>query len=349
MTLSEKWFPLFGVMLYATGMNSDGPDIETLAEKVRHGDRAALGRVITLIESVRSDHEAAAQALIQSLLTDTGRAIRLGITGVPGAGKSTLIDTLGSLLTTAGHKVAVLAVDPTSQRTGGSILGDKTRMARLAVDPHAFIRPSPSGQTLGGVARRTRETMLACEAAGFDIVIVETVGIGQSEAAVASMVDFFLVLMVPGTGDELQGIKKGVLEIADLLAVNKADGDNLDRARRAAGDYRAALNMLTPVNPDWPVPVTLISAKTGDGIEAMWGEVMRHHHLMEETGALAHHRRDQQVKWMWAILEDRLRRRLSRDQAVRRRVEAIEGEVRTGTLSPALAADRVLGLAEIEP
>ncbi len=318
-------------------------DIEDLAAKIRHGDRAALGRAITLIESMRPDHEQQAQALVQALLPATGEAMRVGITGVPGAGKSTLVDELGTMLTTEGHKVAVLAVDPTSQRTGGSILGDKTRMARLAVDANAFIRPSPSGQTLGGVARRTRETMLACEAAGFDVVIVETVGIGQSEAAVASMVDFFLVLMVPGTGDELQGIKKGVLEIADLIAVNKADGDNLDRARRAAGDYRAALNMLSPVNPDWPVPVVMVSGKTGDGVEAMWAEVVRHHKLMAASGGLERHRREQQVKWMWAILDDRLRRRLQRDD-----VAAIETQVREGRLSPALAADQVLALAGLE-
>jgi len=315
-------------------------DIEGLAAKIRRGDRAALGRAITLIESMRPDHELEAQALVQAVLPATGKAMRVGITGVPGAGKSTLIDELGTMLTGKGRKVAVLAVDPTSQRTGGSILGDKTRMARLAGDANAFIRPSPSGHTLGGVARRTRETMLACEAAGFDVVIVETVGIGQSEAAVASMVDFFLVLMVPGTGDELQGIKKGVLEIADLIAVNKADGDNLDRARRAAGDYRAALNMLSPVNPDWPVPVTMISGKTGDGVEAMWAEVVRHHDMMTANGGLERHRREQQVKWMWAILDDRLRRRLANEK-----VAAIEAEVRAGRLSPALAADQVLALA----
>jgi len=318
-----------------------GPaDIEELAAKIREGDRAALGRAITLIESMRPDHEQQAQALVQALLPATGKAVRVGITGVPGAGKSTLIDTLGTMLTGKGHKVAVLAVDPTSQRTGGSILGDKTRMARLAADANAFIRPSPSGLTLGGVARRTRETMLACEAAGFDVVIVETVGIGQSEATVASMVDFFLVVMVPGTGDELQGIKKGILEIADLIAVNKADGDNLDRARRAAGDYRAALNMLNAVNPDWPVPVTMISGKTGDGVEAMWAEVVRHHDMMAENGWLKRHRREQQVKWMWAILDDRLRRRLANEE-----VAAIEAQVRAGRLSPALAADQVLALA----
>ena len=315
-------------------------DIEDLVAKIRHGERAALGRAITLIESMRPDHEQQAQALVQALLPETGKAMRVGITGVPGAGKSTLIDELGTMLTRKGHKVAVLAVDPTSQRTGGSILGDKTRMARLAADASAFIRPSPSGQTLGGVARRTRETMLACEAAGFDVVVVETVGIGQSEAAVASMVDFFLVVMVPGTGDELQGIKKGVLEIADLIAVNKADGDNLDSARRAAGDYRAALNMLSPVNPDWAVPVIMISGKTGDGVEAMWARVVHHHDMMTESGWLDRHRREQQVKWMWAILDDRVRRQLAGEK-----VAMIEAQVRAGRLSPALAADQVLALA----
>jgi LAO/AO transport system kinase len=323
-------------------------DVALLAESVERGDRAALGRAITLIESLRADHEEEAQALIQALLPSTGKAIRLGITGVPGAGKSTLIDALGTLLTARGHKVAVLAVDPTSQRTGGSILGDKTRMARLAVDPHAFIRPSPAGQTLGGVARRTRESMLACEAAGFDVVIVETVGIGQSEAAVASMVDFFLVLVVPGTGDELQGIKKGVLEYAHLIAVNKADGEGEARARQAAGDCRAALNMLMPADPSWPVPVLMVSGRTGLGLEALWAEVERHHHLMAESGGLARTRREQQVRWMWAILDDLLRRRLARDRAVRTKVEAIEKKVREGCLSPALAAGEVLALAGLE-
>ena len=223
----------------------------TLAAGIRAGERATLARAITLIESKRPDHRKAAHLLVQELLPLTGKAVRLGITGAPGAGKSTTIDALGTFLTAQGHKVAVLAVDPSSSRTGGSILGDKTRMARLAVDPNAFVRPSPSSGTLGGVAAKTRETMLLCEAAGYDVVLVETVGIGQSETTVADMTDFFLVLMIPGAGDELQGLKKGIVELADMIAVNKADGDNVARARLAAADYRAALNILRPRSENW--------------------------------------------------------------------------------------------------
>jgi len=225
------------------------PDIATLARRLRDGDRAMLARAITLIESKRADHQNKAHQLVQELLPDTGKAIRVGITGAPGVGKSLTIDTLGTHLTGQGHRVAVLAVDPSSTRTGGSILGDKTRMARLAIDDNAFVRPSPSSGTLGGVAAKTRETMLLCEAAGFDVVLVETVGIGQSETAVADMTDFFLALMLPGAGDELQGIKKGLVELADMIAVNKADGDNVKRATVAAAEYRAALHILTPRSP----------------------------------------------------------------------------------------------------
>jgi LAO/AO transport system kinase len=231
------------------------PDTTALARRVRSSDRATLARAITLIESKRADHRKQAQRLVQELLPHTGKAIRVGITGAPGVGKSLTIDTLGTYLTGKGHKVAVLAVDPSSTRTGGSILGDKTRMARLAADPNAFVRPSPSSGTLGGVAAKTRETMLICEAAGYDVVLVETVGIGQSETAVADMSDFFLALMLPGAGDELQGIKKGVVELADMIAVNKADGDNIARAKTAAAEYRAALHILTPRSPNWPPPV----------------------------------------------------------------------------------------------
>src|ERR671913_197649 len=228
---------------------------DVTAEAVQSGDRAALARAITLMESRRPDHREAARALLQSLMPSTGKAVRVGITGVPGVGKSTAIDTLGSMLTEQGHRVAVLAVDPSSTRTGGAILGDKTRMARLAADPNAFIRPSPSSGTLGGVAARTREAMLLCEAAGFDIVLVETIGVGQSEIAVADLTDFFLVLMLPGAGDELQGIKKGIVELADMIAVNKADGDGAERARAAAAEYQAALHILTPPSATWQPPV----------------------------------------------------------------------------------------------
>src|SRR5580693_954711 len=220
------------------------PDVAKLAEGIRAGERSVLARAITLIESKRADHQRAARRLVQELLPHTGQAIRVGITGMPGVGKSTTIDALGLYLTNQGHRVAVLTVDPSSSRSGGSILGDKTRMPRLAADPKAYIRPSPASGTLGGVAAKTREAMLLCEAAGFDVVLVETVGIGQSETAVADMTDFFLVLLLPGAGDELQGLKKGIVELADLLAINKADGDNLPRAQTAAAEYRAALHIL---------------------------------------------------------------------------------------------------------
>jgi LAO/AO transport system kinase len=314
-----------------------------LAERLIAGERAALARAITLVESKRADHETGAQALLQAALPHTGRAVRLGITGVPGAGKSTLVDQLGVNLTARGHRVAVLAVDPTSQRTGGSILGDKTRMARLSIDPNAFIRPSPAGATLGGVARRTRETMLLCEAAGFDVVIVETVGIGQSETAVAAMVDFFLVLMVPGTGDDLQGIKKGVLEIADMIAVNKADGDNEARARHAAADYRAALSILAPADPEWQPPVILVSGLRNLGLDHLWAEVMRHRELMSTAGKLDARRQEQQVAWMWSLLEERLKARLTHDPRVRGRLQAIEDDVRHARLTPVTAVNAILG------
>src|SRR6185503_8172888 len=248
----------------------------TLASGIRAGDRASLARAITLIESKRADHRSDAHRLVQELLPLTGKAVRLGITGAPGAGKSTTIDALGTYLTEHGHKVAVLAVDPSASRSGGSILGDKTRMARLAVDPAAFIRPSPASGTLGGVAAKTRETMLLCEAAGYDVVIVETVGVGQSETAVADMTDFFLLLMVAGAGDELQGLKKGVVELADMIAVNKADGDNIERARIAAADFRGALNILTPASATWSPPVITYSALTGTGIPELWAKVVEH-------------------------------------------------------------------------
>src|SRR5712691_12240057 len=273
------------------------PDVARLAGGIRAGERAVLARAITLIESKRIDHQRAARRLVQELLPHTGRAIRAGITGMPGVGKSTTIDALGVFLTNQGHRVAVLTVDPSSSRSGGSILGDKTRMARLANDPNAFIRPSPASGTLGGVAAKTRETMLLAEAAGFDVVLVETVGIGQSETAVADMTDFFLVLMLPGAGDELQGLKKGVVEIADMIAINKADGDNLKRATAAAAEYRAALHILNPRSPTWSPPVVTYSALKGDGIAALWDGVLDHRNRMSEAGEFDARRREQQVKW----------------------------------------------------
>ena len=321
-------------------------DLDDLAARVRAGERAALGRAITLVESRRPDHEAAAQQLLLKLLPHSGTAYRVGITGVPGVGKSTTIDTLGRNLTASGHRVAVLAVDPSSQRTGGSILGDKTRMAGLAVDPNAFIRPSPSAGTLGGVARRTRETMIVCEAAGFDVIIVETVGIGQSETAVADMVDFFLVLLLPGAGDDLQGIKKGVIELADMLAVNKADGDNAGRARRAVSDYRAALQILMPPGAAWTPPVLTISGLKNIGLDALWAEIERHRALFEKSGALAARRSEQQVKWMWSMLEEGLMQRLKADSRVRTRLPVLEQDLREGRITATLAATEILSLAD---
>jgi LAO/AO transport system kinase len=319
-------------------------DVPDLTRAIRSGDRATLARAITLIESKRADHRATAHLLVQELLPLTGKAVRLGITGAPGAGKSTTIDALGTYLTEQGHKVAVLAVDPSSSRTGGSILGDKTRMSRLAIDPNAFIRPSPSSGTLGGVAAKTRETMLLCEAAGYDVLIIETVGVGQSETTVADMTDFFLVLMVAGAGDELQGIKKGIVELADMIAVNKADGDNIARANMAAADYRGALHILSPRSPTWTPPVTTYSALTGNGITELWGEVLSHKEKMSASGELAERRRDQQVKWMWTMLEERLTARLRNDPAVRAKVRQAETAVAAGKLAPTLAVEEIAQL-----
>jgi len=315
-----------------------------LARGIREGNRATLARAITLIESKRADHRHSAHLLVQELLPVTGNAVRLGITGAPGAGKSTTIDALGTYLTGLGHKVAVLAVDPSSSRTGGSILGDKTRMARLAVDDNAFIRPSPSSGTLGGVAAKTRETMLICEAAGYDVLIVETVGVGQSETTVADMTDFFLVLMVAGAGDELQGLKKGIVELADMIAVNKADGDNIARAKLAAADYRAALHILAPRSPSWSPPVTTYSALTGEGIAQLWAQVLAHKEKMTASGELAERRREQQVKWMWTMLEERLTARLRSDPAVRAKVRHAEAQVAAGKLAPTLAVEEIAQL-----
>lgn len=325
-------------------MAAQGNKASELAKGIRAGDRAMLARAITLIESKRADHRSSAHHLVQEVLPLTGRAVRLGITGAPGAGKSTTIDALGTYLTGQGHKVAVLAVDPSSTRTGGSILGDKTRMGRLGGDARAFIRPSPSSGTLGGVAAKTRETMLLCEAAGYDVVMVETVGIGQSETAVADMTDFFLVLMLPGAGDELQGLKKGIVELADMVAVNKADGDNVARAKVAAAAYRAALNILTPHSPTWSVPVVTYSALTGDGISGLWSQVLAHKKLMTESGELAARRREQQVKWMWSMLEERLSARLRSDPTVRGKLKTAEAQVAAGKLAPTLAVEEIAAL-----
>jgi LAO/AO transport system kinase len=327
-----------------TAPSSPSPDVDRLVRGLRAGDRTVLSRAITLIESKRTDHRRSAAALMQTLLSYTGQAMRVGITGAPGVGKSTLIDTLGSMLTAKARKVAVLAVDPSSRRTGGSILADKTRMARLANDPNAFIRPSPSSGTLGGVAARTRETMLLCEAAGYDVVLVETIGVGQSEIAVADMTDFFLVLALPGAGDELQALKKGVVELADMIAVNKADGDNIPRAKLAASRFSAALHILSPRSPHWSAPVVTCSALTGEGIEALWSHILDHRERLTASGELAARRGEQQVKWMWTMLEERLFEPLRSDRALKSALPRIEADVATGRLAPAAAVEKIAAM-----
>ena len=322
-------------------MTVPAPDLA----QILSGNRAALARAITLVESKRADHRAAARELLDAALPHAGKAVRVGITGVPGVGKSTTIDALGAALTARGHKVAVLAVDPSSSRTGGSILGDKTRMARLAVDPNAFIRPSPSSGTLGGVAAKTRETMILCEAAGFDVVLVETVGVGQSETAVADLTDFFLVLMLPGAGDELQGIKKGILELADMIAVNKADdGEGERRANAAASEYRAALHILTPPSATWTPPVVTISGLHGKGLDAMWSKIEDHRQKLTATGEIEKKRREQDVKWMWALVHERLHQRLVGTAEVRKATAAAEKSVASGEHSPAAGAQAIAEL-----
>ncbi len=319
---------------------------------VRVGDRAMLARAITLVESTRREHRALAQQVLQELLPETGKAIRLGITGVPGVGKSTTIDQLGVNLVEAGHKVAVLAVDPTSKRTGGSILGDKTRMTRLSQSPNGFIRPSPTSGTLGGVARKTRETMALAEAAGFDVVIVETVGVGQSETTVADMVDFFLVLLLAGGGDDLQGIKKGIIEIADMIAINKADGDNVLRAQAAASEYRSALSILTPASAIWKPPVVTISGSTNVGLDTLWSRIREHREVTTKSGEFAERRRAQALSWMQDLIEDRLMSALRENPAVAAALPGIEADVRDGRLLPTLAVERILammGLGGLEP
>lgn len=316
--------------------------LDACVEGVLAADRTWLGRAVTLVESTKPDDRATATELLQRLLPHTGGARRIGITGVPGVGKSTFIDSLGTYLTSQDHRVAVLAVDPSSSVSGGSILGDKTRMPNLAIDDAAYIRPSPSSGSLGGVTRTTRETMTVVEAAGFDVVLVETVGVGQSETAVADMVDFFLVMMLPGAGDELQGIKKGVLELADALVVNKADGGNEIAAQRAVRDYRAALAMTAPDNPNWVPPVLAVSAIEGTGLDQVWDKIQAYYQVLHESGELAGQRAGQQVRWMWAMVEDRLRDRLRASPEVADLATQLEQQVAAGQTTPAAAADQIL-------
>lgn len=317
-------------------------DLTALGDAVLAGTRGEIAKAITLVESTRSDHREQAQRLLLRLLPHAGGAIRVGITGVPGVGKSTTIEALGMYLISLGHKVAVLAVDPSSTRTGGSILGDKTRMQNLSVEPNAFIRPSPTSGTLGGVAKATRETMVLIEAAGYDVILVETVGVGQSEVTVANMVDTFTFLTLARTGDQLQGIKKGVLELADIVTVNKADGKYEGEARVAARELSGALRLIYPHDALWKPPVLTMSALENNGVDTFWGEVLRHRAVLGEAGELERKRQQQQVNWTWSMVHDQLLRRLDADPQVRAIRGEVEQQVREGSLTAALAAHRIL-------
>ncbi len=317
-------------------------DVAKLAGGVRDGNRRALARAITLVESTRKDHREVAIELLELLATDRPRTIRIGISGVPGVGKSTFIEAFGLHVIDSGHRVAVLSVDPSSAISGGSILGDKTRMEKLSANIAAFIRPSPSGQTLGGVARRSREAMMVCEAAGFDVVIIETVGVGQSETAVAEMTDMFLLLLLPAAGDELQGIKRGIIELADLIMVNKADGELIPAARRAAADYRLALGLMQPRSKQWRVPVELCSAVTGDGIADAWNTVEHYRAVMTASGELETRRSSQARKWMWSEMSENLIAAFKEHPKVCSRLPELEAAVMAGKLPATVAAQQLL-------
>lgn len=327
-------------------MNSADTGVAALAAAIRAGNRADLARAITLLESTRADHRDRAQRLLMELMPDSGRALHVGITGVPGVGKSTTIEALGMYLIGLGHRVAVLAVDPSSTRTGGSILGDKTRMARLAVHPNAYIRPSPTSGTLGGVARATREAIVVLEAAGFDVILVETVGVGQSEVAVANMVDTFVFLTLARTGDQLQGIKKGVLELADIVVVNKADGDHAVDARAAARELTAALRLIYPRETLWRPPVLTMSALEGTGLTELWETVLRHRDVLTAAGEFDARRRAQLVDWTWSMVRDAVLDRVLDHPLVRQLRTDVERQVRDGEITPALAAQRILDAAD---
>ena len=319
-------------------------DPSELASAIRGGDRSALPRAITLVESTRVDHRENAQRLLMELMPDAGKAVHVGITGVPGVGKSTIIEALGMSLIEQGHRVAVLAVDPSSTRTGGSILGDKTRMARLAVHPDAYIRPSPTSGTLGGVAKATRETIVLLEAAGYDVVLVETVGVGQSEVTVANMVDTFVFLTLARTGDQLQGIKKGVLELADVVVVNKADGRHATEAKAAARELSGAIRLLYPRETLWRPPVLTASALEGTGLAELWTAVLEHRRVLTEAGEFDARRSRQQVEWMWSMVRDAVLDKVSSNAGVKAIRADVEQRVRDGLLTPALAAQEILKL-----
>lgn len=321
-------------------------DVQFYVEGVLDGDRKVLSRTITLIESSLTAHQDLARDIIEEILPHTGNSVRLGITGIPGAGKSTFIERFGLNLTQIGKKVAVLAIDPSSTRSGGSIMADKTRMEKLSVDKNAFIRPSPAGSTLGGVALKTRETLLVCEAAGFDTIIVETVGVGQSETTVSSMVDFFLVLMITGAGDEIQGIKRGILELADGVAINKADGDNIEKAKKAAHDYENALSLFGHTSKNWNPPVLLCSSITGDGIDEIWNSVNRHRDELSKTGELRAKRQEQALQWMWSLVDEGLKDHFNKNPKIKALLPDMIRKVQKGNMEPTFAAKELLSIIE---
>ncbi len=322
------------------------PSIDEFAAAIRDGDRAALARAITLVESTRTDHREQAQQLLLALMPDAGSAQHVGITGVPGVGKSTSIEALGMYLLERGHRVAVLAVDPSSTRTGGSIMGDKTRMARLSVSADAYIRPSPTSGTLGGVARATRETIVLLESAGYDVILVETVGVGQSEVAVANMVDTFVFLTLARTGDQLQGIKKGVLELADIVVVNKADGAHALEAKAAARELSGAIRLIYPRETLWRPPVLTMSALQGEGLGELWDTVTEHRRVLTDAGEFEARRRAQQVEWTWSMVRDTVLDRVLSHPGVKAIRTDVERMVRDGELTPALAAQQILDAAD---
>jgi LAO/AO transport system kinase len=322
--------------------------VEELASAVKRRDRAALPKAITLVESTRPDHREQAQQLLMALMHDAGAAMHVGITGVPGVGKSTTIEALGMYLIEQGHRVAVLAVDPSSTRTGGSILGDKTRMPQLGVHPEAYIRPSPTSGTLGGVAKATRETIVLLEAAGFDVILVETVGVGQSEVAVANMVDTFVFLTLARTGDQLQGIKKGVLELADIVVVNKADGEHAAESKAAARELTGAIRLIYPRETLWRPPVLTMSALQGTGLSELWDTVAKHRQLLTDAGEFEVRRRGQQVDWTWSMVRDTVLDRVLSHPTVKKIRAEVERQVRDGELTPALAAQRILDAADVQ-
>lgn len=317
-------------------------DLEFYTDGIFSGNRRVIAKTITLVESTLSSDRKLASRIIEQVIPYSGKSVRFGITGVPGVGKSTFIENLGLYLAGRGHRVAVLAVDPTSRRSGGSILGDKTRMEKLAAHENTFIRPSPAGDTLGGVAAKTREIMLLCEAAGYDVVMVETVGVGQSETRVSTMVDFFLALLIAGAGDELQGIKRGILEVADAVAINKADGDNLARAERARKEYETALHLVMPSSRSWTPPVLTCSSVTEGGTADVWRTVEDHRRIMNETGEFGQRRRQQALDWMWTMVEDGLKQRLYENEEVKRKIPKISEKVEKELISPSAAAEEIL-------